>query len=368
MSFLEVFVVMSRVYNFCSGPAALPEEVLLKAQKELLAWPGVGMSVMEMSHRSDEFVSVLHSAKARLARLLNINDDYEILFVQGGASSLFAQIPANLMAGYRSSSYLDTGAWSVKAIKEATKYGEVQVVASSKSDNYTHVPSFSDWNIDESSAYLHITPNETIGGVEFADLPETNLPIVADLSSTILSREIDVSRYGMIYAGAQKNVGPAGVVICIVRKDLLARSQESLPTTWNFANLAANDSMINTPPTFAIYLADLVFEWLEQRGGVAAMEAVNIEKSKLLYQAIDNSQFYSNPIHINSRSRMNVPFVLADASLEKTFLAESEVAGLKTLAGHRSVGGMRASIYNAMPLEGVQALVDFMLSFEKRYG
>jgi phosphoserine aminotransferase len=367
-SFLEVFVAMSRVYNFCSGPAALPEEVLLKAQKEMLDWHGMGMSVMEMSHRSDEFVSILHSAKARLSRLLNISDDYEILFVQGGASSLFAQIPANLMTGFQASSYLDTGVWSTKAIKEAGKYGEVNVVASSKSDNYSHVPRFSDWNIDESSAYLHITPNETIGGVEFADLPETNLPIVADLSSTILSRQIDVSRYGLIYAGAQKNVGPAGVVICIVRKDLLARSQSALPTTWNFANLAANDSMINTPPTFAIYLADLVFEWLEQRGGVAAMEAINIQKAELLYKTIDESKFYSNHVDVAFRSRMNIPFVLADESLEKAFLEESEAAGLKTLAGHRSVGGMRASIYNAMPLEGVQALVDFMMSFEKRYG
>ncbi|MFT2111891.1 3-phosphoserine/phosphohydroxythreonine transaminase [Marinomonas sp. 2405UD68-3] len=359
---------MSRVYNFCSGPAALPEEVLLKAQGEMLDWHGTGVSVMEMSHRSDEFVSILRSAKERLSRLLNISDEYEILFAQGGASTLFSQIPANLMVGFDRSCYLDTGVWSVKAIKEAKKYGDVSIVASSKEDGYTYSPALKDWVIDESAAYLHITPNETIGGVEFVDLPETSLPIIADLSSTILSREIDVSKFGMIYAGAQKNVGPAGVVICIIRKDLLARSQSSLPTTWNFANLAANDSMINTPPTFAIYLADLVFEWLEKQGGVTAMEAVNIQKAELLYKTIDKSQFYSNPIHPDSRSRMNVPFVLVDKSLEKAFLMESESAGLKTLAGHRSVGGMRASIYNAMPLKGVQALVDFMLSFEKRYG
>lgn len=359
---------MSRVYNFCSGPAALPEEVLEKAQSELLDWHGTGVSVMEMSHRSAEFMSILASAKARLARLLNISDDYEILFAQGGASTLFAQIPANLMNGFDSACYLDTGAWSTKAIKEAKKYGQVNVVASSKEQQYQTVPDFSTLELDESAAYLHLCPNETIGGLEFADLPETALPIVADLSSTILSRKIDVSKYGMIYAGAQKNVGPAGVVICIVRKDLLARSSDALPTTWSFANLAKNDSMINTPPTFAIYLADLVFEWLEQQGGVEAIEQANIRKAEALYRAIDESSFYSNPIDPAYRSRMNVPFVLADESLEALFLEESEAAGLRTLAGHRSVGGMRASIYNAMPMEGVQALIDFMHSFEQRHG
>ncbi|REG84207.1 3-phosphoserine/phosphohydroxythreonine transaminase [Marinomonas pollencensis] len=359
---------MSRVYNFCSGPAALPEEVLKKAQSELLDWHGAGVSVMEMSHRSAEFMSILASAKARLARLLNISDDYEILFAQGGASTLFAQIPANLMNGFDSACYLDTGAWSTKAIKEAKKYGQVNVVGSSKEQRYQTVPDFSTLTLDESAAYLHLCPNETIGGLEFSDLPETSLPIVADLSSTILSRKIDVSKYGMIYAGAQKNVGPAGVVICIVRKDLLARSSDDLPTTWSFANLAKNDSMINTPPTFAIYLADLVFEWLENQGGVEAIEQANIRKAEALYRAIDESDFYSNPIDPAYRSRMNVPFVLADKSLEAVFLEESEAAGLRTLAGHRSVGGMRASIYNAMPMEGVQALIDFMHSFEQRHG
>ncbi|MGO3405823.1 3-phosphoserine/phosphohydroxythreonine transaminase [Marinomonas sp.] len=359
---------MSRVYNFCSGPAALPEEVLKKAQSELLDWHGAGVSVMEMSHRSAEFMSILASAKARLARLLDISDDYEILFAQGGASTLFAQIPANLMNGFDSACYLDTGAWSTKAIKEAKKYGQVNVVASSKEQKYQTVPDFSALELDESAAYLHLCPNETIGGLEFSGLPETSLPIVADLSSTILSRKIDVSKYGMIYAGAQKNVGPAGVVICIVRKDLLARSAETLPTTWNFATLAKNDSMINTPPTFAIYLADLVFEWLENQGGVEAIEQANIRKAEALYRAIDESSFYSNPIDPAYRSRMNVPFVLADNSLEALFLKESEAAGLRTLAGHRSVGGMRASIYNAMPMEGVQALIDFMHSFEQRHG
>lgn len=359
---------MSRVYNFCSGPAALPEAVLKKAQAELLDWHGTGVSVMEMSHRSAEFMSILASAKARLKRLLDINDDYEILFVQGGASTLFAQIPANLVKGYESACYLDTGAWSTKAIKEAQKYTQVNVVGSSKADNYTYVPNWSDMTLDEDAAYLHICQNETIGGLEFTDLPKTDLPIIADLSSTILSRQIDVSQYGMIYAGAQKNVGPAGIVICIIRKDLLARSDDALPTIWNFANLAKHDSMVNTPPTFAIYLADLVFEWLEGQGGVAAMEAVNQAKAKALYDFIDQSNFYANPIAPANRSRMNVPFTLADESLEATFLEESEAAGLRTLAGHRSVGGMRASIYNAMPMEGVQALIDFMKAFEKRYG
>ncbi|SBS31476.1 Phosphoserine aminotransferase [Marinomonas spartinae] len=359
---------MSRVYNFCSGPAALPEAVLEKAQSELLDWHGAGVSVMEMSHRSSEFKSILASAKARLSRLMNISDDYEILFAQGGASTLFAQIPANLTHGFNSACYLDTGAWSSKAIKEAKKYTNVVLAGSSKEQSYHTVPDFATLNLDDSAAYLHLCPNETIGGLEFADLPDTSLPIVADLSSTILSRQIDVSRYGMIYAGAQKNVGPAGVVICIVRKDLLARSSDTLPTVWNFATLAANDSMINTPPTFAIYLADLVFEWLEAQGGVAAIEQQNIAKANALYAAIDGSDFYANPIDPRYRSRMNVPFTLADESLEATFLEESKAAGLRTLEGHRSVGGMRASIYNAMPMEGVQALIGFMRDFEGRYG
>ncbi len=359
---------MSRVYNFCSGPAALPEAVLKKAQAELLDWHGAGVSVMEMSHRSTEFMSILASAKARLARLLDVNDDYEILFVQGGASTLFSQIPANLVNGFDSACYLDTGAWSSKAIKEAKRYTKVNVVGSSKEQNYSTVPDFSNLELDETAAYLHLCPNETIGGVEFSDLPETNLPIVADLSSTILSRKIDVSKYGMIYAGAQKNVGPAGVVICIVRKDLLARSSDELPSIWSFANLAANDSMINTPPTFAIYLADLVFEWLEEQGGVEAIEEINIRKAQALYDFIDSSSFYSNPVDPAFRSRMNVPFILADQSLDALFIEESEAAGLRTLAGHRSVGGMRASIYNAMPMEGVLALIDFMRGFEERHG
>ncbi|MFT2096829.1 3-phosphoserine/phosphohydroxythreonine transaminase [Marinomonas sp. 2405UD66-6] len=359
---------MSRVYNFCSGPAALPEAVLKKAQAELLDWHGAGVSVMEMSHRSTEFMSILASAKARLARLLDVNDDYEILFVQGGASTLFSQIPANLVNGFDSACYLDTGAWSSKAIKEAKRYTKVNVVGSSKEQSYSTVPDFSNLELDETAAYLHLCPNETIGGVEFSDLPETNLPIVADLSSTILSRKIDVSKYGMIYAGAQKNVGPAGVVICIVRKDLLARSSDELPSIWSFANLAANDSMINTPPTFAIYLADLVFEWLEEQGGVEAIEEINIRKAQALYDFIDSSSFYSNPVDPAFRSRMNVPFILADQSLDALFIEESEAAGLRTLAGHRSVGGMRASIYNAMPMEGVLALIDFMRGFEERHG
>ncbi|MBD5770201.1 3-phosphoserine/phosphohydroxythreonine transaminase [Marinomonas colpomeniae] len=359
---------MSRVYNFCSGPAALPEAVLEKAQSEMLDWHGAGVSVMEMSHRSSEFMSILASAKARLIRLLDINDDYEILFVQGGASTLFSQIPANLIADFESACYLDTGVWSTKAIKEAKKYTNVKIAGSSKAQNYTTVPDLSSLALDEKAAYLHICPNETIGGLEFSDLPETDLPIIADLSSTILSRKIDVSKYGMIYAGAQKNVGPAGVVICIIRKDLLARCDDSLPTVWNFSTVAANDSMINTPPTYAIYLADLVFEWLEAQGGVDAIEAINIRKASALYDFIDSSSFYSNPIDPAYRSRMNVPFTLANDSLDALFIEESEAAGLRTLAGHRSVGGMRASIYNAMPMEGIVALIDFMRAFEQRHG
>ena len=359
---------MSRVFNFCSGPAALPEAVLVKAQREILDWHGVGMSVMEMSHRSKEFVSVLESAKQNLIKLLEIPDNYEVLFVQGGASTLFAQIPANIALDNSSACYLDTGVWSAKAIKEAAKYTKVNVVASSKASNYQTVPALADLEIDESASYLHITPNETIGGLEFSELPETQVPIVADLSSTILSRKIDVSKYGLIYAGAQKNIGPAGVVVVIIRKDLLARSQDSLPTTWNFAKIAENGSMVNTPPTYSIYLANLVFEWLLEQGGVEAIEEINIEKARRLYQKLDSSRLFSNGIDGNYRSRMNIPFTLADESLEKAFLAESEAAGLKTLAGHRSVGGMRASIYNAMPMDGVVSLIDFMNAFEKKYG
>ena len=360
---------MSRVYNFCSGPAALPDAVLKKAQSELMDWHGKGVSVMEMSHRSDEFVSILTSAKRRLTNLLNIPDNYDVIFTQGGATASFSQIPANLANGFTSACYLDTGAWSTKALKEAQKYTNVKIAGSSKETSYTTVPDFSSLVLDDEAAYLHLTPNETIGGLEFSELPQTHLPIVADMSSTILSRQIDVSQYGMIYAGAQKNIGPAGVVVNIIRKDLLARSNNDvLPSVWSYANLAQQDSMVNTPPTFAIYLAELVFEWLEAQGGVAAMEAINIEKAALLYDAIDASDFYSNPIDSRYRSRMNVPFILADESLESLFLKESEEAGLHTLAGHRSVGGMRASIYNAMPKAGVQALVDFMQAFEKRYG
>ncbi|TBR45091.1 3-phosphoserine/phosphohydroxythreonine transaminase [Marinomonas agarivorans] len=359
---------MARVYNFSSGPAALPEEVLKKAQREMLDWQGVGMSVMEMSHRSKEFTSILDSAKQRVKNLLKVPDNYEILFVQGGASTLFAQIPANLAYGFETVSYLDTGVWSSKAIKEAAKYAKVNVVASSKAQNYTTVPDLSEWQIDPNSAYLHIVQNETIGGVEFDFLPETDLPIVADLSSTILSREIDISRYALIYAGAQKNIGPVGSVLVIIRKDMLERSQDSLPSVWNFKQLALNNSMINTPPTYSIYLANLVLEWLDEQGGVSEIEKVNVEKARRLYQKLDSSRLYSNPIDPAYRSRMNVPFILQDESLNSEFLVEAENAGLKTLAGHRTVGGMRASIYNAMPLAGVDALIEFMSAFEKKHG
>lgn len=359
---------MARVYNFSSGPAALPEEVLKKAQREMLDWQGVGMSVMEMSHRSKEFISILDAAKKGIRDLLHVPDNYEILFMQGGASTLFAQIPANLAQGFTTVSYLDTGVWSSKAIKEASKYANVNIVASSKEQKYTSVPNLVDWNINPESAYLHIVQNETIGGVEFDQLPETDLPIVADLSSTILSRKIDVSKYALIYAGAQKNIGPVGSVLVIIRNDMLERSQDDLPTVWNFKQLALNDSMINTPPTYSIYLAGLVLEWLLELGGVEQIEQVNIEKARRLYQKIDSSRLYSNPVDPNYRSRMNVPFILADESLNQAFLAEAENAGLKNLSGHRSVGGMRASIYNAMPLSGVDALIEFMSAFERKYG
>lgn len=360
---------MSRVYNFSSGPATLPEDVLSIAQKEMLDWHGLGMSIMEMSHRSKEFMSILDSAKKNVRSLLCVPDNYEILFLQGGASTLFAQIPANLVTEeHKTVSYLDTGVWSGKAIKEASKYAKVHIVASSKEQNYRTVPELSSWDIDSDSAYLHVVQNETIGGVEFDQLPDTSVPIVADLSSTIFSRKIDVSRYALIYAGAQKNIGPVGSVLVIIRRDMLERSQDSLPTMWDFSQLVKGGSMVNTPPTYSIYLANLVLEWLSQQGGVESIEMVNIEKARRLYQKLDDSKLFSNPVDVNYRSRMNIPFILADESLNEVFLQEAESAGLKTLAGHRSVGGMRASIYNAMPLSGVDALIEFMSVFEKHHG
>ena len=356
-----------RAYNFCAGPAALPTAVLERAERELADWHGKGLSIMEMSHRSPEFVSVAEKAEADLRQLLTIPDNYSVLFLQGGASLQFSAIPLNLLGAGQTADYIDTGIWSQKAIEEARRFGNVNVAASSKANGYTQVPAQSEWNLTEGAAYLHYTPNETIGGLEFDFIPDVNVPLVADYSSSILSERLDVSKFGLIYAGAQKNIGPAGLTIVIVRNDLMGKAQAGIPALMDYAAQAKNGSMINTPPTFGWYLAGVVFEWLLEQGGVETMQQINQQKAELLYGYIDQSDFYANPIAKANRSRMNVPFTLADSSLEKTFLAESEAAGLLNLAGHRSVGGMRASIYNAVSLEAVQALISFMDDFAKRH-
>lgn len=359
---------MSRIYNFSAGPAMLPEEVLAQARDELLDWQGSGMSVMEMSHRGKEYTSIAESAEVDLRELMQIPDNYRVLFLQGGASSQFAMIPMNLLGSKRSADYLDTGSWSKKAIKEAGNYGEVRV-AGAAPDGVLGTPAQAELELDPDAAYLHYTPNETIQGVEFPYLPDSgDVPLVADFSSTILSRPIDVAKYGLIYAGAQKNIGPAGLTIVIIRDDLVKEALPGTPTMFRYAIHAENGSMYNTPPTYAWYLSGLVFQWLKRKGGLQAMAEINQRKAQMLYDAVDGSQFYNNPVVPESRSWMNVPFTLADAELDALFLQEAGEAGLKTLKGHRSVGGMRASIYNAMPEAGVAALVEFMADFEKRHG
>ena len=326
------------------------------------------MSVMEMSHRSEEMVSIASEAEADLRELMGISDDYAVLFLQGGASSQFSAVPLNLCEEGATVDYVNTGQWSKKAIKEAKRYANVNVVASSEADNFASIPAFDSWQLSDDAAYLHYTPNETIGGVEFFWTPEVQVPLVADMSSTILSRPIDVNQFGVIYAGAQKNIGPAGLTIVIVRKDLLGKSRAITPTMLDYQTAADNDSMYNTPPTLAWYLSGLVFKWLKAQGGLEAMEAVNRRKAEKLYGYIDGSGFYSNPVEVASRSLMNVPFVLADSGLDKAFLAGADDAGLLNLKGHRSVGGMRASIYNAVPEAAVDALIDYMKDFARENG
>jgi len=358
---------VSRSHNFCAGPAALPLAVLERAREELLDWQGTGASVMELSHRSAEFISVMENAEASLRRLMNISDDYSVLFLQGGASQQFAAIPLNLGAETDSADYVVTGQWSKKALAEGKRLINANLAASSADSNFATVPPQSSWVLG-GGAYVHYCPNETIGGVEFGWVPETDAPLVADMSSTILSRPIEVERFGVIYAGAQKNIGPAGLVLTLVRKDLLGRARANCPATLDWQVAADNDSMYNTPPTFSVYLAGLVFEWLEQQGGLAAIETINRRKAEKLYSLIDNSDFYSNPVEESSRSLMNVPFTLADSSLDGAFLAQAEERRLLNLKGHRSVGGMRASIYNAVTEESVAALCEFMTDFEQRHG
>ena len=358
-----------RVFNFSAGPAVLPEPVLQRAAAEMLDWHGTGMSVMEMSHRGKEFVGIAAKAEADLRSLLRIAADYKVLFLQGGAIAENAIIPMNMLGGRTSADYVNTGEWSKKSIKEARKYCTVNIAASSEDENFTYVPPQSAWKLSDAPAYVHVCTNETIGGVEYQWTPDTGeIPLVADMSSHILSRVIDVSKFGVIYGGAQKNVGPAGLTLVIVRGDLLDRALPITPSAFHWKEQAAADSMVNTPPTYAIYVAGLVFEWLLAQGGVAAIEQKNIAKAKLLYDYLDTTGFYTSPARKADRSRMNVRFHLRDEKLDEAFLKGAKAAGMDQLKGHRAVGGMRASIYNAMPIEGVRALVDYMKAFEQRHG
>ena len=359
-----------RVFNFAAGPATLPVEVLEQAREELTDWQGLGLSVMEISHRSQPFLAVAREAEALLRELLGLSADYRVLFLQGGATGQFCAVPLNLASADSTVDFLVTGHWSKKALAEAQRFAaRVNVAADEAGSNYTRAPDPGALKLTRGAAYVHYTANETIGGVEFPYVPETGgVPLVADMSSTLLSRPIDVSRFGLIYAGAQKNIGPAGLVVVIVREDLTGRARPGTPAVWNYKSMAAEGSMLNTPPTFAWYLAGLVFRWLKAQGGLAAVGERNRVKAQRLYAAIDASGFYSNPVEPQCRSWMNVPFTLPQAALEQRFLTEARAAGLANLAGHRSVGGMRASIYNAMPLAGVEALIGFMQDFQRRHG
>jgi len=358
---------MARKFNFSAGPAMLPTAVIERAQAEMLDWNGSGMSVMEMSHRGKEYMSIAAKAEKDLREVMKIPDNYKVLFLQGGASSQFAAIPLNLLGDKKSADYINTGMWSKKAIAEAKRYCNVNIAADTSDGGFTTVPTQEELKLDPNAAYVHYTPNETIGGVEFYYIPETgDVPLVADMSSSILSRPIDVSKFGMIYAGAQKNIGPAGLTIVIIREDLLGKALDITPTMFNYAIHAENDSMYNTPATYSWYVAGLVFEWIKELGGLDALAEVNMRKAEKLYAAIDASDFYNSPVAKEARSWMNVPFTLADPELDGEFLKGAAEKGLVTLKGHRSVGGMRASIYNAMPEEGVDALVAYMKEFEAK--
>jgi phosphoserine aminotransferase len=358
-----------RVINFSAGPAVLPEVVLRRAASEMLDWHGSGMSVMEMSHRGPEFTGIAQKAEADFRHLLGIPDHYKVLFLQGGAMAMNAIIPMNLLGNNPRAAYVNTGEWSKKSIGEARKYGQVEVLASAEDRQFSYVPPQSVWKSHQGAAYVHICTNETIGGVEYHWVPDTgDVPLVADMSSHILSREIDVSNYAVIYGGAQKNIGPAGLTFVIVREDLLDAALPITPAVFEWKAQAEAASMVNTPPTYGIYIAGLVFEWLLEQGGLASIEAKNIEKAKLLYDYLDSTDFYISPVSPDARSRMNVPFFLQEAALDADFLAGAEQQGMSQLKGHRVVGGMRASLYNAMPIEGVRRLVDYMKEFERTRG
>ena len=358
---------MSRIYNFSAGPAMLPAEVVARAGDEMLDWRGSGMSVMEMSHRGREFISIYEEAERDLRELLAVPASHKILFLQGGATLQFAQIPMNLLQGKGKADYVVTGEWSKKAVKEAKNYCDVAIAASSEDKGFTYAPK--KFSVRKDSAYVHYCSNETIGGVEYHSIPQVeDVPLVADASSHFLSRPMDVSKFGLIYAGAQKNAGPAGLTFVIVREDLIGKPQKGTPSVMDYKLQADADSMLNTCPTYAIYVAGLVFKWLKQLGGLPAIEKINVEKAKLLYDFLDQSRFFSNPVAKEDRSRMNVPFVLKNNSMDEAFLKGASQRGMVQLKGHRSVGGMRASIYNAMPIEGVRALVEYMKEFERVHG
>ncbi len=359
---------MSRIFNFSAGPAALPQSVLEQAQSELLDYRGSGMSVMEMSHRSKEFVEIAARAEADFRELLGVSDDYHVLFLQGGATTQFAAIPMNLTAPGDTVDYIDTGSWSAKAIKEAAKYCAVNVAASSKDANYSGIPALEQWQLSANAKYVHVCSNETIGGVQFKQFPELDTPLIADMSSDFLSRPVNVDQFALVYGGAQKNIGPAGLTLVVVRKDLCGHARDITPGTLDYAVQAGADSMSNTPPTYAWYLAGLVFAWLKDLGGLAAINEINERKAAKLYSAIDTSNFYQSPVEPQARSLMNIPFTMPDDSLDSAFVSQAQARGLSGLKGHRSVGGMRASIYNAVEETAVDALVEFMAEFEHEHG
>lgn len=356
------------IYNFSAGPAKLPKEVMLQAKEEFCNFKESGSGIMELSHRGPEFSKVIEETESDIRELMNISDDYAVCFIQGGASMQFAMIPMNLMLQGGFAEYADTGGWSAKAIKEAQGFGKVKVVASSKETGYDRIPVMRHWNSSSSASYLHITSNNTVAGTQYHSFPETNAPMIADMSSDIMSRVIDVNDFGLIYAGAQKNLGPSGVALVIIRKDLAERTPDTVPTMLKYSTYIEKQSMFNTPPTFAIYMLGLVMKWLKAKGGISEIEEINDAKSEALYELIDSSDFYRSPVDPSSRSRMNVVFRLPNEELEAKFVSESAENGLKTLKGHRSVGGIRASIYNAMPMKGVEALIDFMHEFSKKNG
>lgn len=363
----EVFN-LERIYNYSAGPSMLPLAVLEKAQKEMVNYANSGMSVMEISHRSGLFTEIITQAEQLLRKLMNIPENYKVLFLQGGASQQFAMVPLNLLTKSGKADYINTGSWSKKAIKEAKKYGEISVIASSEDANYSYIPAFDPNMIDPEADYIHITTNNTIEGTAYSEIPDTGgIPLVADMSSNILSVEIDVSKFGLIYAGAQKNIGPAGLTVVIIREDLIGNAKDVCPTMLDYKTHSENDSLYNTPPTYGIYMAKLVFEWLDELGGLKEMERINREKARILYDFLEESSMFTSPVQKESRSIMNIPFISPSDELDAEFVKKAKSAGLETLKGHRSVGGMRASIYNGMPVEGVKALVQFMKEFENEH-